>query len=72
MTAPANTTEKAKHAPITTDTRWQDRKGRTWRIVENRYFGRYLCVIADRPSHSGEWTAKEIRAALARATGATP
>lgn len=62
----------SKHTPITMETRWQDAKGRTWRVIENRHFGRYLCALADRPSYSGEWTAKEIRAAIAKATGAQP
>lgn len=51
--------------PITKDTRWTDAKGRVWRVVENLYFGRWFCVLADRPSYSGEWTSKEIRKALA-------
>jgi hypothetical protein len=52
------------HAPITLSTRWQDAKGRAWRVLENRHFGRYLCVLADNPAYSGEWTTQEIRAAI--------
>ncbi len=59
----------AKPAQITKETRWTDAKGRMWRVIENLHFGRYLCVLADRPSYSGEWTAKDIRSALARVGG---
>jgi hypothetical protein len=55
-----------KPAPITFSTRWKDAKGRTWRVIENMHFGRYNCVLEDRPSYSGWWTAKEIRAAISR------
>lgn len=55
--------------PITKDTRWKDGKGRVWRVFDNLYFGRYFCVLADRPSYSGNWTAKQIRAALSTNEG---
>lgn len=55
--------------PIYNTTRWADAKGRIWRVLENLHFGRYLCVLADKPSYSGVWTSKEIRAALAKAKG---
>jgi hypothetical protein len=61
--------ELKKQAPIYNTTRWTDAKGRVWRVLENMYFGRYLCVLADKPSYSGVWTSKEIRAALAKAKG---
>ncbi|HEL3212239.1 TPA: hypothetical protein ACGCGV_000164 [Stenotrophomonas maltophilia] len=50
---------------IDSKTRWQDKKGRTWRVIQNLNFGRYLCVLEDRPALSGYWTSKDIRAAMA-------
>lgn len=52
-------------ATIDSKTRWQDKKGRTWRVIENLHFGRYLCALEDRPALSGYWTSKDIRAAMA-------
>lgn len=51
---------------ISKQTRWKDGKGREWQMIENLFFGRYLCVLTERPSYSGEWSAKEIRAAITR------
>jgi hypothetical protein len=56
----------SKQATIDSKTRWNDAKGRTWRVLQNRQFGRYLCVLADKPGYSGDWTAKDIRAALVK------
>lgn len=62
----------AKHTPVAIDskTRWLDAKGRNWRVLQDLHFGRFLCVLADNAGYSGEWTARDIRAAIAKATGA--
>ena len=49
---------------ISKQTRWKDGKGREWQVIENLFFGRYICTLVGQPSYSGEWTAKEIRAAI--------
>lgn len=49
---------------IDSTTRWHDGKGREWRVLDSLSFGRYLCVLVDRPAYSGNWTSREIRAAL--------
>lgn len=66
----------AQHTPgprkpvaIDSKTRWVDSKARAWRVLENLHFGRYLCVLADNAAYSGEWTSKDIRAAIAKARG---
>lgn len=53
---------------VTLQTRWLDAKGREWRIVEKMPFGRNVCTTTD-GRRQGEWTHKEIRAALARCKG---
>lgn len=55
---------------ITLNTRWRDAKGREWRIIEKYPFGRNECCLVDAPWHSGGWTTREIRAAIAAASPA--
>jgi hypothetical protein len=45
-------------------TRWLDGKGREWRILEKLPFGRNVCTTTDR-RFQGDWTTRDIRAALA-------
>lgn len=51
--------------PITKETRWLDAKGREWQVYEKRPFGVNECRTTDR-RFQGEWTTREIRAALAK------
>lgn len=53
---------------ITRETRWKDKKGRTWQVFENLHFGRYWALCVDKPGYAGEWTAKEIKSAIAAET----
>lgn len=54
---------------VTMQTRWRDAKGREWRIVEKLPFGRNVCTTTD-GRIQGDWTHKEIRAALRAVGGA--
>lgn len=53
-----------KAVPLTMATRWLDARGREWRIVVKLPFGRNVCTTTD-CRYQGDWTHKEIRAALA-------
>lgn len=57
-------TTKPNPLAVTMQTRWLDGKGREWRIVEKMPFGRNVCTTTD-GRYQGDWTHKEIRAALA-------
>lgn len=58
---------------ITRQARWKDTAGRERQVFENLYCGRYWALCPDRKAYAGEWTAKEIRAAIAaEAAAATP